>query len=89
MNELVPVALGIWVGFFCALIRERRQRIWMLVTLSMIFGFTATILCGELRLGLQFLFFDVALAAAAAIASMRSFAGASNGNRKLYRFRWI
>lgn len=67
MNELFPILYGALVGIFCAGIREARRRTASWIALSVICGVAATLVSGEFKLGWEYLFIDVPLAAGTAL----------------------
>jgi uncharacterized membrane protein YccC len=70
MNELVPILCGTLVGLWCDAIRDSRWRASLWVVLSVICGAAATLVSGEFKLGWEYLFIDVALAAGAALGTL-------------------
>jgi len=70
MNELFPILCGTVVGLGCAIIRGRRVRAALWIVLSLVCGAAATLLSGEFKLGPEYLAFDTALAAGAALGAM-------------------
>jgi hypothetical protein len=71
MNELFPIILGSLAGLCGAAIRDRRRRMLLIVVLSVISGAAATLASGEFKLAWGYLIIDVALAAFAAMVSMK------------------
>ncbi len=71
MNELFPVICGTAVGLCCASVQGTRARTALWLALSLVSGSAATFLSGEYKLGPQYLAFDAALAAAAALGAKK------------------
>jgi hypothetical protein len=69
MNELFPVICGTVVGLCSARARGTGARRALWIASSLVCGATATLVSGEYKLGPQYLAFDTALAAAAAIGA--------------------
>ena len=61
MGELFPVLAGVCIGFVVQWIASQRMRIIALVGFSLIAGFTASFISGELFVSWDFLFFDIPL----------------------------
>ena len=59
-NELLPCAAGIAAGFAVAQLLPARLRLVALLWLSMVIGFAASALSGELELSFGFIAIDVA-----------------------------
>lgn len=61
MQEILPISAGVVVGLLCWRISSPRRRAVALVLLSVIFGFLASLLTGELALTWGFLLIDIPL----------------------------
>lgn len=61
MQEILPISAGVVVGLLCWRISSVRRRAVALVLLSVIFGFLASLLTGELALTWGFLLIDIPL----------------------------
>lgn len=70
MGELFPVLAGVCIGFVVQWIASRRMRIMALVILSIIAGFTASFISGELFVSWDFLFFDIPLVLFTGVVTM-------------------
>ncbi len=84
MNELFPILCGILLGLFCAGIRDAHRRTALWLVLSVICGVAATLVSGEFKLGWEYLFIDVPLAAGAALSvvALRRFARSASTVRE-------
>ncbi len=69
MNELFPIAAGVFVGLLAFRIAQPRLRAAALVVLSVLFGFAASAVSGELVLSWGFLLIDIPLVFLAATAT--------------------
>lgn len=61
MQEILPISAGVVVGLICWRIASLRLRTAALVILSVVFGFLASLLTGELALTWGFLLIDIPL----------------------------
>jgi hypothetical protein len=68
MNELFPLACGVFVGSFLGVLRPER-RLRLAVLLSVVLGFTATVVSGEFRIGWEYVLVDIPLVAVSAAAA--------------------
>ena len=59
MNELFPIAAGVVIGALVHLVPSIRLRVVAIVVLSVLFGFAASYVSGELAEGWEFLLFDI------------------------------
>lgn len=59
MNEVFPVMMGVAIGALLQLIASGRTRIVGLVVLSLLAGFTASAISGELEISPGFILIDV------------------------------
>ena len=69
MAELFPILAGICIGFIVQRIASVRTRNIALVVLSLLAGFTASFISGELFVSWDFLLIDVPLVFLGAIAT--------------------
>ena len=69
MSELFPVLAGVCIGFVMQWIASQRLRIVALCVLSILAGFTASFISGELFVSWDFLFVDIPLVLIAALAT--------------------
>jgi hypothetical protein len=67
MNELLPIAMGLFSGLLIGALTTRRGLITWLA-LSVILGAAATFITGEWRVSWAFLLIDIPLVACAAVA---------------------
>ena len=70
MDELFPVLMGICIGLVVQRIAAVRRRNLALVGLSILAGFTASYISGELFVSWDFLLFDIPLVFLAAGVTM-------------------
>jgi len=68
MSELFPILAGVAVGLVVQRIASPRWRAVALFALSVLAGFIASFISGELFISWDFLFFDIPLVFAAAVA---------------------
>ena len=69
MGELFPVVAGVCIGLIMQRLTTSRMRITALVVLSILAGFTASYISGELFVSWDFLLFDIPLVFIAAVAT--------------------
>lgn len=69
MNELFPLLAGVCIGFIVQRIVSIHMRNLALFALSMLAGFTASYISGELFVSWDFLLFDIPLVFLGAIAT--------------------
>ena len=69
MGELFPVIAGVCIGFIMQRAASPRLRMAMMVLLSIVAGFIASYISGELLVSWDFLLFDVPLVFIAAFAT--------------------
>ena len=69
MGELFPVVAGVCIGFVVQQATSPRLRMTMMVLLSIVAGFIASYISGELIVSWDFLFFDIPLVFVAAFAT--------------------
>lgn len=69
MSELFPMLAGVCIGFVMQWIASPRLRIVALCVLSILAGFTASFISGELFVSWDFLFVDIPLVLVAALAT--------------------
>ncbi len=69
MNELFPVAAGLFVGTATAWLAPRR-RAWVVALAAVVLGAAATVVSGEYRVGWEFLLVDIPLVAACATGAV-------------------
>ena len=69
MGELFPVLTGVCIGFVVQRIVSVRMRNLAIFALSMLAGFTASYISGELFVSWDFLLFDIPLVFFGAIAT--------------------
>jgi ABC-type Co2+ transport system permease subunit len=70
MHELFPIAAGVLVGLLTFRIAQPRWRAAALVVMSVVFGFAASAISGELALSWGFLLIDIPLVFLAATATV-------------------
>ncbi len=70
MRELFPILAGICIGFILPRIASIRMRNITLFVLSMLAGFTASYISGELFVSWDFLLFDIPLVFLGATATL-------------------
>lgn len=75
MSELFPILAGALIGLVVQWIVERHTRILSLAGLSIVSGFTASLISGELFVDWGFLFVDIPLVFLAALAMTLLLAG--------------
>jgi hypothetical protein len=68
MSELFPILAGLAIGLVVQRIARARRRALALFALSVLAGVTASFISGELFISWDFLFFDIPLVFAAAVA---------------------
>ena len=68
MSELFPILAGLAIGLLVQRIARPRRRALALFALSGLAGVTASFISGELFISWDFLFFDIPLVFAAAVA---------------------
>jgi hypothetical protein len=68
MSELFPILAGLAIGLAVQRIASPRRRALALFALSVLAGATASFISGELFVSWDFLFFDIPLVFAAAVA---------------------
>ena len=69
MSELFPVLAGVCIGFVVQWIANTRMRTGALFVLSILVGFTASYISGELFVSWDFLLVDIPLVFLAAVAT--------------------
>lgn len=69
MDELFPIVAGAVIGLVIQWIAQPRQRTLALVGLSLLAGFTASYISGELFVSWDFLLIDIPLVFLAAIVT--------------------
>jgi hypothetical protein len=69
MSELFPILAGVAIGLVVQKIASPRVRAVVLFVLSALAGATASFISGELFVSWDFLFFDIPLVFAAAVAT--------------------
>lgn len=69
MGELFPVLAGVCIGFVVQWIASIRMRNIALFVLSILAGFTASYISGELFVSWDFLLFDIPLVFLAAVVT--------------------
>ena len=69
MGELFPVLAGVAIGFVVQFIASQRTRTVALIGLSIVAGFIASYISGELFLSWDFLLIDVPLVFIGALAT--------------------
>lgn len=69
MQELVPIALGLAVGYLLGLIRSR-NRLMIGIVAAVLLGFSATVLTGEYRVGWEFLLIDIPLVGVSSVVAL-------------------
>jgi len=69
MSELFPILAGVAIGLVVQRIANLRWRALALFALSVLAGVTASFISGELFISWDFLFFDIPLVFAAAVAT--------------------
>ncbi|MFD8307881.1 hypothetical protein ACFV29_36965 [Streptomyces sp. NPDC059690] len=67
-SELFPIAAGIALGLFVALLRPGLPR-WAGAGLAVALGVVATMISGEFEIGWEFLLIDIPLVAGSAVAT--------------------
>ncbi len=68
MHEIFPVIAGVLTGLIVLRIHDSRIKTIAFVALSVIFGFTATVISGEFTIGWEFLLIDIPLVMLSAAA---------------------
>ncbi len=68
IDELFPVAAGVALGLFLAVLRPGLPR-WTGAALAVALGVVATVVSGEFRIGWEFLLIDIPLVAGSAVAA--------------------
>lgn len=68
MGELFPILAGLAIGLVVLRIARPQLRAAALIVLSALAGATASLISGELFISWDFLFFDIPLVFAAAVA---------------------
>lgn len=69
MYELFPIVAGALIGLVVQWIAQPRQRTLALIGLSLLAGFTASFISGELFVSWDFLFIDIPLVFLAAVVT--------------------
>ncbi|MEZ4729326.1 MAG: hypothetical protein R3E79_19520 [Caldilineaceae bacterium] len=69
MSEVFPIVAGVVIGLAIQWIAQPRQRTLVLVGLSLLAGFTASFISGELFMSWDFLLIDIPLVFLAAVVT--------------------